>query len=338
MRKFENQASHPIRNPRRTDMADPLDDPLVDDPLDYSSPAIAAAEFELSDAFLRTEKMASLGKLVTGVAHEINNPVNFIYGNLSYADRYMQELLKLVAMYRQALPESSPQTPIEITHQIQQMDLDFVMEDFPKIQSSMQLGASRIYDIVQALSTFSHSDERHTQKLDLHHSIDSTLTILKSRIKGAGDRPEIIIEKKLSPQSEIECYAGRINQVMINLVSNAIDAIEAQFSIGAPSADWVPRIIIATFVDKALDQTADHDWMTLKITDSGCGMSSEVQSQIFNPFFTTKAMNRGTGLGLAICQKIILHDHQGTFECESLQGGGTTFTLRLPLRQPSVTP
>ncbi len=308
-------------------MADPLDHSL-DDP-----EPIGPTRFDLSDAFLRTEKMASLGQLVTGVAHEINNPVNFIYGNLSYADRYMQELLKLVAMYRQAMPESSPQTPIEITHQIQQMDLDFVMEDFPKIQSSMQLGASRIYDIVQALSTFSHSDERHTQKLDLHHSIDSTLTILKSRIKGAGDRPEIIIEKKLSPLSEIKCYAGRINQVMINLVSNAIDAIEAQFTVGAPSADWIPRIIIATFLDKAMDQAAEQDWITLKITDNGCGMSSEVQSQIFNPFFTTKAMNRGTGLGLAICQKIILHDHQGTFECESFQGSGTTFTLRLPLRQ-----
>ena len=138
-------------------MADPLDNSL-DDPEPISGPT----QLDLSDAFLRTEKMASLGQLVTGVAHEINNPVNFIYGNLSYADRYMQELLKLVAMYRQVLPESSPQTPIEITQQIQQMDLDFVMEDFPKIQSSMQLGASRIYDIVQALSTFSHSDERHT--------------------------------------------------------------------------------------------------------------------------------------------------------------------------------
>ncbi len=285
---------------------------------------------DLSDTLLRTEKMASLGEIVTGVAHEINNPVNFIYGNLGYADRYMQDLLKLVSLYRQFFPETAPDMPMEISQQIQQMDLDFVVEDFPKIQASMQLGSSRIYEIVQSLRTFSHNDDGQYQPLDLHEGIDSTLVILNNRIKGTGDRPAITLEKHFSDLPPIECYPGRINQVVMNLLSNAIDAIEMQLTSPLRSTkptDWEPRITIET------TSQPDHNWITLTVRDNGCGITLPVQAQMFTPFFTTKVVNQGTGLGLAICQKIIVDDHQGQLDCESNLEDGTVFTIRLPIVQ-----
>jgi two-component system, NtrC family, sensor kinase len=299
---------------------------------DRSVPIVPTDPLELSETLLHTEKMASLGELVTGVAHEINNPVNFIHGNLGYADRYMQDLLKLVSLYRQILPETSPETPIEISQQIDQMDLDFVLEDFPKIQASMQLGASRIYDIVQSLRTFSHSDDSQPQTLDLHQSIESTLVILHNRLKGTGNRPAITLEKNFSEISPIECYAGRINQVMMNLVSNAIDAIETQLSNALKSeqlTDWIPRITIDT-------AQPEPGWISVTVRDNGCGITPQVKTQMFNPFFTTKTVNRGTGLGLAICQKIIVQDHNGRLDCESSLESGTAFTLRLPIA-PDLT-
>lgn len=319
-----------------TAMPDAMSDAPSDAPFDpmseRSDPIAPTAPLELSEAILHTEKMASLGELVTEVAHEINNPVNFIHGNLGYADRYMQDLLKLVSLYRQVLPETSPETPIEIVQQIDQMDLDFVMEDFPKIQASMQLGASRIYDIVQSLRTFSHSDDSQPQTLDLHQSIESTLVILHNRLKGTGDRPAITLEKNFREISPIECYAGRINQVMMNLVSNAIDAIETQLSNALKSEqliDWIPRITIDT-------AQSEPGWISVTVRDNGCGITPQVKAQMFNPFFTTKTVNRGTGLGLAICQKIIVQDHNGSLDCESSLESGTAFTLRLPIA-PDLT-
>ncbi len=300
----------------------------------------AESQVELSEVMQQMQKMASLGKLVTGVAHEINNPVNFIHGNLGYADRYMQDLLKLVSLYRQVLPETDPKTPIEITQQIDQMDLDFVLEDFPKIQTSMQLGANRIYEIVQSLRTFSHSDDRDYQQLDLHQGIESTLTILHNRLKGRGDRPAILIQKQLNRVPPLNCYAGRINQVLMNLISNALDAIDTRLTHPPhPSmtpACWIPCISIET-------THSDPGWVTVTIQDNGCGMTPAVKAQIFTPFFTTKTINQGTGLGLAICHKIIVEEHQGHLTCESDPDTGSTFTLRLPIdshgpQESSVTP
>jgi signal transduction histidine kinase len=294
---------------------------------------------ELSEGMLQTQKMASLGELVTGVAHEINNPVNFIHGNLGYADRYMQDLLKLVSLYRQFYPETDVNTPIEITQQIDHMDLDFVLEDFPKIQSSMQLGANRIYEIVQSLRTFSHSDDRESQQLDLHQGIESTLTILHNRLKGRGDRPAIVIEKQFSNLLPIHCYAGRINQVLMNLISNALDAIDTRLTHSPPnpttSVSWIPCISIET-------TQSDPGWVNVMIRDNGCGMTPAVKAQIFTPFFTTKAVNQGTGLGLAICHKIV-EEHQGYLTCESDPETGSTFTIRLPIhplhpQEPVVNP
>ena len=305
-------------------------DPIMLEPsLPESSLPEPSSFTPLTDTDLQIEKMAGLGALITGVAHEINNPVNFIHGNLNYADRYLQELIRLIGLYRQAFPEGTP----EIQHQIEQMDLEFVLEDFPKIQASMQLGANRIYEIVQSLRTFSHTDEQNYQRFNLHEGIDSTLTILHHRLKGNGDRPAIQVEKQYGDLPAIECYAGRLNQVMMNLLSNAIDAIETQiqepfsqepFSPTKPP-DWQPKITITT--QREVDQIA------VVIQDNGCGMTPEVAAQIFKPFFTTKGVRQGSGLGLSICDRIITQDHGGQIECQSQLGEGTYFKFWVPVEQ-----
>jgi len=275
---------------------------------------------------VQTEKMSSLGQLVAGIAHEINNPINFIYGNLSYAEDYMNQLLEAIAAYREVARSAAPETLDGI---IDESELEFTEEDFPKLLSSMHTGADRIRAIVSGLRTFSRIDESPCKAIDLHESIDSTLTILGSRLKARSDRPEIEVVRDFGELGLVECFSGEINQVVLNLVGNAIDAIESHHQdlsetdeVAAPG-----KIAISTRLESP-------DTAYIAIADNGSGMSETTRQKIFDPFFTTKPVGKGTGLGLALSYSIVTEKHGGTLSCTSELGSGTTFEIRLPVRLP----
>ncbi len=260
---------------------------------------------------VQTEKMSSLGQMVAGVAHEINNPVNFIHGNLNYVQIYSDQLLQLARLYERKGYASDPEV-MALTNEI---DLDFLQADLPKTVRSMKLGTERIQEIVASLRTFSRLDEAEHKTVDLHDGLDSTLLILKHRLQQGGVKPSIELVCDYGVIPIVECYAGQINQVFMNLISNAIDAL----------ADWpLPLIRITTaLVDEAV---------VVKITDNGPGIPVDIQSRLFDPFFTTKAVGQGTGLGLSISYQIVVDRHGGQLSCESVVGKGTTFVVQLPLR------
>ncbi|MCC5899677.1 MAG: GAF domain-containing protein [Phormidium sp. BM_Day4_Bin.17] len=271
-------------------------------------------ELQQAQAHLvQSEKMSSLGQMVAGIAHEINNPVNFINGNLDHARNYTQDLLELINLYRQCYPQAQP----EIEDLIQEIDLDFLEKDLPKLIRSMKMGIERIQEIVLSLKNFSRIDRDRPQLADLHVSLDSTLLILNHRIKAKGDRPEVQINCNYQDLPEVECYAGQLNQVFINTVANAIDAME-EANIEHPTL-WLRT------------KLQDNRWAIVEIADNGPGMSEEVRSQIYDPFFTTKALGKGTGLGLAISRQIIVEKHYGRLLCDSSPGGGTLFSIWIPL-------
>lgn len=277
---------------------------------------------EIPAQLLESEKMASLGKLLTGVAHEMHNPMNFIYGNLGYADRYTQDLMALLALYRNAYPEPTA----EIAEQTAKMDLDFVLEDLPKVQASMQMGADRLKEILQSLRLVSHAESSSEQSTDLEACLDSTLVILNHRVKGEGDRPMIQVEKTYGQLPAIMGNTGRLNQALLNLLSNAIDALETRWlDCQKNGILFEPDLQIKTQFDQR-DSVA-----IITIEDNGCGMSAETREKMLLPFFTTKAPEKGTGIGLAITQQIIVQEHQGELNCQSTIGQGTTFTVRLPI-------
>jgi signal transduction histidine kinase len=287
----------------------------------FNRASTEATSGSVSAQLIETEKMASLGKLLTGVAHEIHNPMNFIYGNLGYADRYTQDLMALLALYRKAYPEPTS----EIAEQITQMDLDFVLEDLPKVQASMQMGADRLKEILQSLRLVSHSESHGKQSTDLEACLDSTLVILNHRMKAVGDRPRIQIEKEYGQLPPILGNTGRINQALMNLLSNAIDALDMRWLAGQDNGDgFEPCIRIKTHFSQ-------KDSVSVTIQDNGCGMSDETQQQMLVPFFTTKAAMQGTGIGLSITQQIIAQEHGGDLDCHSAIGQGTTFIIRLPV-------
>lgn len=281
---------------------------------------------------IQTEKMSSLGQLVAGVAHEINNPVNFIYGNLSHADDYMQDLLNLLELYRQTYPEPTQ----EIEEEIDNIDLDYLVEDFPQILASMKLGANRIRDIVKSLRTFSRLDESDMKSVDLHENIDSTLMILQNRLKGKSDRPPIQVIKEYGPIPEITCYVGQINQVFMNVLGNAIDAVEMKREDwGKPGIDAAVQATVQ-LPDPLIRITTtliEGNRVKIAIADNGIGMKPEAISKIFDPFYTTKPIGKGTGLGLAISYEIIVEKHRGTMHCISEVGKGTEFMIQIPLQQ-----
>jgi signal transduction histidine kinase len=286
----------------------------------FNGASTEATSGSVSAQLIETEKMASLGKLLTGVAHEIHNPMNFIYGNLGYADRYTQDLMALLALYRKAYPEPTP----EIAEQITQMDLDFVLEDLPKVQASMQMGADRLKEILQSLRLVSHSEGQGEQSTDLEACLDSTLVILNHRMKAVGDRPRIQIEKEYGQLPPVLGNTGRLNQALMNLLSNAIDAVEMRWMDGQNHEErFEPCIRIKTHWD-------GESSLSVTIDDNGCGMSAETQQQMLVPFFTTKAPTQGTGIGLSITQQIITLEHGGELTCRSAIGQGTTFSIRLP--------
>ncbi|NEQ42079.1 MAG: response regulator [Leptolyngbya sp. SIOISBB] len=269
------------------------------------------------------EKLAALGQLVAGVAHEINNPVNFIAGNVSHASHYTQNLLELLTQYQQALPEGTP----EIQDLAAEMDLEFLRADLTKVMQSMKFGADRIREIVQSLCSFSRSDDSEAKAVDIHLGIDSTLMILNSRLKAKSDRDPIQVIKNYGDLPLVTCYPGQLNQVFMNLLANAIDALEEGIQQGK-LAQTSPQICITTSI------TSDHQ-VQITIADTGPGIDAETQQQLFEPFFTTKPIGKGTGLGLSISQQVITETHQGTLKCCSQLGQGTEFVIQLPIAAPS---
>ncbi|MEA5622137.1 PAS domain S-box protein [Nostoc sp. UHCC 0251] len=298
---------------------------------------LEAALLELQQTqaqLIQTEKMSSLGQLVAGIAHEINNPVNFIYGNISHAREYIKDLLHLVELYQQSY---CPPTP-EIHQQIYTIDLDFLKQDLPKILDSMNMGAERIRQIVLSLRNFSRLDEDGTKPVDIHEGIDSALLLLQNRLKAKPGHPEIQVIRDYGNLPQVLCHAGHMNQVFMNLLTNAIDAIEESFVISHLSLVnnteqrtndqgqmTFPTIRIRTLIQE--------DRVIISITDNGPGMTEEVRKRIFDPFFTTKSVGKGTGMGLSISYQIIVKKHGGQIQCISAPGEGAEFAIVIPLKQ-----
>jgi len=277
-------------------------------------------------SLIQSEKMSSLGQLVAGVAHEINNPVNFIYGNLAPAAEYVKQLVALVKAYRQKFPDPGA----EITELIDEIDLEFLVDDIAKLLRSMQVGAERIREIVRSLRTFSRVDESDYKEADLHAGIDSTLTILENRLKAKPERPEIKIIRDYGSLPLVECYAGQLNQVFMNVLANAIDALEERDAGRSYTAirEQPSRIAIRT--------RAMGDRAIISFADNGPGLAPEIRERIFDPFFTTKPTGKGTGLGLSISYQIVTEKHGGRLCCQSEPGQGCEFIIEIPLRQPKV--
>lgn len=274
---------------------------------------------------VQSEKMSSLGQLVAGVAHEINNPVNFIYGNLDHAERYAQDLLHLIQVYQQHYPTPAA----EIEAEAEEIDLDFLVEDLPKLLASMKVGADRIKSIVASLRTFSRLDEAEVKAVNIHEGIDSTLMILQNRLKPRSDHPGIDVIKTYGELPLVECYAGQLNQVFMNILTNAADALDEANQHRTPEEIQAnpSRITICT-------QVAEPGWVLIQISDNGPGIPEAVRAKLFDPFFTTKPVGRGTGLGLSISQEIVVSKHGGKLWCDSTLGQGTTFGIEIPVQQP----
>ncbi len=278
---------------------------------------------------IQKEKMASLGQLAAGIAHEINNPVNFIYGNIALAADYARDLLRLVKLYRHYYPH-----PVaEITDELDEIEPDFIAEDYPKLLNSMKEGASRIGKIVLSLRNFSRLGEEKYKSVDIHEGIDNTLVILQHRLKEANKTGEIEVIKHYTQLPAITCYPSLLNQVFMNLLTNAIDALENQ-----PSPRKITiRTSVSSESEPALHNqdvklaTQNYQSVVILIADNGCGMSEEVRHQIFDPFFTTKPVGRGIGLGLAISHDIVVEKHQGQISCISALDRGTELILEIPI-------
>ncbi|WP_333475778.1 hybrid sensor histidine kinase/response regulator [Allocoleopsis sp.] len=285
---------------------------------------------------IQAEKMSSLGKMIAGIAHEINNPVSFISGNLNYARQYFQDLLELVQLYQNIYPNPTG----EIQQLVSKIDLDFLVEDWSKLMDSMQVGSRRIQEIVLSLRNFSRLDEQDLKPVDIHQGIDNTLLILQHRLKTDGDRAAIQLIKDYNQLPLVTCYASQLNQVFMNLLNNAIDAVE-----GKPD----PRIITihtslmqnsqcramasgsADKIPSDITRSSNSQSVVILITDNGSGMSEEILHKIFDPFFTTKPVGSGTGLGLSISYQIVVEKHGGQLSCIAAPGYGSAFFVEIPV-------
>jgi two-component system, NtrC family, sensor kinase len=271
--------------------------------------------FRSRSRLVRETKMAALGMLMAGVAHEINNPVSFIAGNMAHVRKYHHELLHLVSLYEAVYPDPSP----EIKDWIKKVDLAFLKQDLLKVTTSIEMGADRITEIVRSLRLFARADESDRKTVDLHEGIESSLLLLKHRLALPNPLPAIEVVKQYGELPLVECYAGQLNQVFLNLLSNAIDAIGERFIVEQPEQPWIQI------------QTGLHDnQIVIRIEDNGIGIADNSKQQIFQQFFTTKPVGKGTGLGLSICRKIVEEKHGGRLNFTSRAGEGTTFEIVIP--------
>lgn len=271
---------------------------------------------------IQSEKMSSLGSLVAGIAHEINNPVSFIHGNLPFARKYFQDLLCMVESYQEYCPQPGP----EITQLTEEIDIGYLKEDLPRILGSIQTGSERIRDLVRCLRNFSRLDESELKQVNIHEGIENTLLLLNNRLKAQHWRPEIEVIKDYGNLPWVECYVGSLNQVFMNIVSNAIEALEESFATGYLDAKHHKgRIWIRSELKS--------EQISIAISDNGFGIPAALQSRLFDPFFTTKPVGKGTGLGLSISYRIVTEKHGGQLKCISAPGQNTEFVIEIPLKQ-----
>jgi len=301
---------------------------------------------------IQTEKMSSLGQLVAGVAHEINNPIGFVSSNLYHAKEYTQALMQMLDIYRQHCPEFIP----EIAAEAEKIELDYVVEDLPKVLNSMQQGAERVRDIVLSLRNFCRLDEAQMKQVNIHDGINNTIMLLQSQLKGKPGQEAIEIHKEYSDLPLVQCYPGQLNQVFMNILLNAIYALvesnqqenvdikshkksqageqkqsctKTQSSL-SDSTRLVPTIRIRT-------ELIEKKKVIIRIYDNGPGMTEDVRKRLFDPFFTTKPVGQGTGLGLSISYEIVVNQHGGALKCFSEPGKGAEFAIEIPLQQSSVS-
>lgn len=273
---------------------------------------------------IQTEKMSSIGQLVAGMAHEINNPISFVYCNVAPANQYFQDLLRLLRLYQQHYPHPAP----EIQAEAEAIHLDFLEEDLQKLLKSIKSGAERVRQIVLSFRSFSRLDEAGMKPADIHEGIESTLLVLHNRLQGRKGLPAIRVVRQYDSLPLVNCYASQLNQVFLNILANAIDAIEPKCKASTENQSaFIPTITITT---KRLEDT-----VAIYIEDNGTGMKPEIMQQIFDPFFTTKPVGQGTGLGLSISYQIV-ENHHGTIEVISELGQASRFAVVLPIHAKPI--
>jgi len=283
---------------------------------------------------IQSEKLASLSQLVTGLVHEITNPVSFIYGNYTPTREYIFDIIKILNLYQKHYPTPPP----EIQEESEAVDLEFVLEDLPKILDSIKVGAESLYNISVSLRSLSRVDASNLLPVNIHEGLDSALLILQHRLKAKGEHPAIEVIKKYGDVPLVECYPGQLNQVFINILANAIDALEEKISHEMDSGEQnvykaeslMPTIRIRTELD-------NEDSVIIRIIDNGPGITEQVKQHLFEPMFTTKPIGKGAGLGLPICRQIVEEQHSGRLTYISSPDCGAEFLIEIPLHQPLIS-
>lgn len=283
---------------------------------------------------VQNEKMASLGQLVAGIAHEINNPVNFISGNIPHVSNYTDDLIELLERYQAALPNP----PKDIKEFEEDIDLDFLYNDVQKLLNSITGGTERIKQVVQSLRNFSRLDESKIKKVDIHEGLESSLMMLQHRLYNQDESPKIKVLKHYGSIPKVECYAGEINQVFMSVLSNAIDALTQTHKNCQKTADLSSEINCQSILPtiEISTELLNSEKVQITIADNGPGIPEDVKKRLFDPFFTTKPVGHGTGLGLSISYQTIVEGHQGELSCQSIPGQGAKFTIILPLKQSNI--